>query len=76
MKARVTVMPKKSVLDPQGIAVRGAIEHHGVPEIGSVRIGKVIELEIEGCVKVQRLHAVCAELLSNPVIEDYALEVE
>jgi len=78
MKARVTVMPKKSVLDPQGVAVRDAIAHHGFPLVSSVRIGKVMELEIDdaGADTEARLHEICADLLSNPVIEDYVLEIE
>ena len=76
MKARVIVMPKQSVLDPQGVAVRNAIAHHGVPEVAVVRVGKMIELEFDGSVDSQRLHAICSELLSNPVIEDYTLEIQ
>ena len=78
MKARVTVMPKKSVLDPQGVAVRDAIAHHGFPQVSMVRIGKVMEIEIEdaGPDAEARLHEICADLLSNPVIEDYVLQIE
>jgi len=78
MKARVTVMPKKSVLDPQGVAVRDAISHHGFPQIQSVRIGKVMEIEIDdaGPQAEARLHEICTDLLSNPVIEDYVLQIE
>src|SRR5450432_2165847 len=47
MKANVIVMPKRSVLDPQGVAVRDAIHHHGLPEVKSVRIGKFMEIEID-----------------------------
>ena len=45
MKAKVTVMPKQSVLDPQGVAVRDAIHHHGVPAVKNVRVGKMIDQE-------------------------------
>jgi len=78
MKAKVTVMPKKSVLDPQGVAVRDAVALHGFPEVASVRIGKLIELEIEGnpANAEERLKEICSDLLSNPVIEDYTLEIE
>lgn len=75
MKAKVIVMPKKSVLDPQGVAVRDAIHHHGLPAVTAVRIGKFMEIEIDGGDEAQ-LHAVCRDLLSNPVIEDYTLEIE
>ncbi len=74
MKAKVIVMPKKSVLDPQGVAVRDAIIHHGLHGVKSVRVGKCMEIEIEGATEAQ-LEEVCRNLLSNPVIEDYALEI-
>jgi len=76
MKALVIVMPKKSVLDPQGVAVRDAIHHHGLPAARSVRVGKFIEIELDGTPTEAALHEVCRDLLSNPVIEDYELRVE
>jgi len=75
MKAKVIVMPKKSVLDPQGVAVREAIHHHGVPSVKSVRVGKFMEIEVDGADQAQ-LDEICRDLLSNPVIEDYTLEIE
>jgi len=75
MKVKVIVMPKQSVLDPQGVAVRDAIHHHGMPEIKSVRVGKFMELEIEGDGCEDKLHELCRDLLSNPVIEDYRVEI-
>ena len=48
VKAKVIVMPKAAVLDPQGNAVRDAMRHLGMPEVRSVRIGKYMEIEIEG----------------------------
>ena len=74
MKAKVIVMPKKSVLDPQGVAVREALTHHGVGGLQSVRIGKFMEIEGEGLSEA-KLHELCRDLLSNPVIEDYVLEI-
>jgi phosphoribosylformylglycinamidine synthase len=76
MRAKVIVMPKAAVLDPQGNAVRDAMRHLGMPEVRSVRIGKYMEIEIEaqnGDLE-SRLHRLCRDLLSNPVIEDYTLE--
>src|SRR5499425_1017170 len=75
MKAKVTVMPKAAVLDPQGNAVRDAMRHLGMPEVRSVRIGKYMEIEVEGQngELESRLHQLCRDLLSNPVIEDYKL---
>ena len=76
MKAKVIVMPKAAVLDPQGNAVRDAMRHLGMPEVRSVRIGKFMEIEIEGVdVDVEkRLNGLCRDLLSNPVIEDYEMQ--
>jgi len=75
MKAKVIVMPKAAVLDPQGNAVRDAMQHLGMPEVRSVRIGKYMEIEIDGHngELESRLHQLCHDLLSNPVIEDYEL---
>ena len=73
MKVKVLVTPKAAVLDPQGAAVRDAMQHLGMPEVNSVRIGKYLEIELDD--KIQnldsRLNDLCRDLLSNPVIEDY-----
>jgi len=76
MKAKVIVMPKAAVLDPQGNAVRDAMRHLGMPEVRSVRIGKYMEIDIDGRNGdlETRLHGLCRDLLSNPVIEDYELK--
>ena len=81
MKARVTVMPKQAVLDPQGVAVRDALHHLGLVAASGVRVGKFMEIEIDGAASSDRaaletrLHTLCRDLLSNPVIEDYQLEL-
>ena len=75
MKATVTVMPKKTVLDPQGVAVQDAMRHHGMPGVKSVRIGKFMEIEVDAADE-GKLHEICRDLLSNPVIEDYELRLE
>jgi phosphoribosylformylglycinamidine synthase len=76
MKVKVVVMPKAAVLDPQGNAVRDAMRHLGMPEVRSVRIGKYMEIEADGenGDLESRLHGLCRDLLSNPVIEDYELQ--
>ncbi len=76
MKVRVLVTPKAAVLDPQGAAVRDAMQHLGMPEVQSVRIGKYLEIEMDGKQSdiESRLHGLCRDLLSNPVIEDYELQ--
>ena len=75
MKAVVTVMPKQSVLDPQGAAIAQAIQHHGLKGVGKVRVGKRIEIELHAQTDESSLHELCRDLLSNPVIEDYILEI-
>jgi phosphoribosylformylglycinamidine synthase subunit PurS len=76
VKAKVIVMPKAAVLDPQGNAVRDAMQHLGMPEVRSVRIGKYMEIDIDGQNNnlETRLRGLCRDLLSNPVIEDYELQ--
>jgi phosphoribosylformylglycinamidine synthase subunit PurS len=75
MKAKVIVMPKQSILDPQGVAVREAMRHHGMPGVKSVRVGKMLEVEVDGADEAT-MHEICRDLLSNPVIEDYQLVLE
>jgi phosphoribosylformylglycinamidine synthase subunit PurS len=73
MKVQVIVMPKKTVLDPQGVAVRNAIRELGLDEISSVRVGKMVEIEIESVPDRGKLEQICHDLLSNPVVEDYEI---
>jgi phosphoribosylformylglycinamidine synthase PurS subunit len=75
MKMKVVVTPKAAVLDPQGAAVRDAMQHLGMPEVRDVRVGKYLEIEVDGKNGdiEKRLHNLCRDLLSNPVIEDYYL---
>ena len=80
MKARVIVMPKRTVLDPQGVAVRDAVHHLGLAAASSVRVGKYLEIQVDSDEDrvdpgSQAAHALCRDLLSNPVIEDYRLEL-
>jgi phosphoribosylformylglycinamidine synthase subunit PurS len=76
VKVNVIVKPKEAVLDPQGNAVRDAMQHLGMPEVRSVRIGKYMEIDVEGedGDLEKRLHGLCRDLLSNPVIEEYELQ--
>jgi phosphoribosylformylglycinamidine synthase PurS subunit len=75
VRVNVIVKPKEAVLDPQGNAVRDAMRHLGMPEVQSVRIGKYMEINLDGkdADLEKRLHGLCRDLLSNPVIEDYEL---
>ncbi len=78
MKATVHVTLKDGVLDPQGKAIGNALHGLGFGEVGEVRQGKLIELEIDGNdpeAAKARLDEMCRKLLANPVIERYAIEV-
>jgi phosphoribosylformylglycinamidine synthase PurS subunit len=75
----VDVMLKPEILDPQGRAVQGALGRLGLSGVVDVRQGKQFVIDVEGEVTGERLalmHSLAAELLSNPVIEDYRLVVE
>jgi len=74
MKVNVIVMPKPAVLDPQGVAAAEAMRHLGFNDAKSVRVGRCIEIETDGHDE-EKLREICSELLSNPVIEDYRIEV-
>ena len=77
MKARIVVMLKEGVLDPQGKAVAGALHGLGYAEVRDVRIGRVIELEMEGGPDGgARLEAMCRQLLANPVMEEFRIDVD
>jgi phosphoribosylformylglycinamidine synthase len=78
VKINVFVTPKKNVLDPQGAAVGHALETLGFSGLKGTRVGKLIELDVEGGDTPEfraRLDRVCRDLLSNPVIEDYRYEI-
>jgi len=69
-------MLKEGVLDPQGKAVAGALHELGYAEVGEVRIGRVIELEMEGGNGArERLEGMCRRLLANPVMEEFRIEL-
>jgi phosphoribosylformylglycinamidine synthase subunit PurS len=73
MKVQVVVMPKQSVLDPQGVAVRNALKDAGLDTVDAVRVGKFLELEFKAPPSDEKLKEVCTDLLSNPVIEEYTI---
>ncbi len=75
MKAIVHITLKKGVLDPQGKAIGHALQGMGFGEVGNVRQGKMIELEIADGTDKKRIAEMCEKLLANPVIEDYRIEV-
>jgi phosphoribosylformylglycinamidine synthase len=76
MKARVFVTLKEGVLDPQGQAIEGALAALGFTGIGSVRQGKVFDIELADPHDAEaRLEAMCRKLLANTVIEDFRVEL-
>ena len=78
MKARVTVMLKTGVLDPQGEAVRHALGSLGFQGVTGVRQGKVIELDLahsDAASAEADVKAMCEKLLANTVIESYRIEL-
>ncbi|MGO4741200.1 phosphoribosylformylglycinamidine synthase subunit PurS [Bosea sp. 2KB_26] len=78
MKARVTVTLKNGVLDPQGKAIEGALKSLGIDGVGSVRQGKVFDIEITAGDKAAAENALkdaCEKLLANTVIENYRVEI-
>jgi phosphoribosylformylglycinamidine synthase subunit PurS len=81
MKATVLVRLKTEVLDPQGDAVRRALDKLGFEGVKGVRIGKLIEIEIDDAhAKApdlkDRLSKMADEMLANPVIEDYEVKTQ
>lgn len=79
MKARVHVMLKNGVLDPQGKAVQHALGSLGFDGVNDVRQGKVIELDLDesDAEKArENVEQMCKNLLANTVIENYAIEIE
>ena len=75
MKARVHVMLKNGVLDPQGEAVRHALGAMGFDGVNGVRQGKVIELDLADGSTEADVTSMCDKLLANAVIESYTVEM-
>jgi len=77
-KAVVYVTLRESVLDPQGNAVKGALNTLGFTEVNNVRVGKYMELELGAADRAQaeeRVRDMCEKLLANTVVEDYRFEI-
>jgi len=77
VRATVVVRPKPGILDPQGEAVLGALRHLDF-EVGEVRIGRVIDIELEAENAEAARHQVgrmCEQLLANPLIESFEIEL-
>jgi phosphoribosylformylglycinamidine synthase PurS subunit len=77
MKARVLIRLKRGILDVQGNAVKRALEGLGYTELADVRVGKVVDIDIDApdpAVARARVDEMCKRLLANPVIEDFTVE--
>jgi phosphoribosylformylglycinamidine synthase len=78
MKARIHISLKPGVLDPQGQAIGNALKGLGFAGVDEVRQGKLIELELADtdlAAARARVEDMCRQLLANPVIENYAIEI-
>jgi phosphoribosylformylglycinamidine synthase subunit PurS len=78
MKARVTVYPRREILDPQGKAIRDALSRVGFAGVDDVRAGKSFEISLAGDdpeAARRQLREMCEKLLANLVVEDYAVEL-
>ena len=80
MKAKIIITPKKAVLDPQGKTVQSALEHMGYTGVTGVHVGKYIEIDLapgtDRAAAQTALNDAALKFLSNPIIEDYRLEIE
>tara|TARA_Y100001954_G_scaffold172974_1_gene183808 strand:+ start:152 stop:391 length:240 start_codon:yes stop_codon:yes gene_type:complete len=78
LKARVTVMLKSGILDPQGEAVKSALDSLGYNQVSSVRQGKVIEIDLDETSEEKAKNSIekmCKKLLANTVVENYEIEI-
>jgi phosphoribosylformylglycinamidine synthase len=80
MKAKVFVTLKPGVLDPQGKAIQHSVELLGFEHVSDIRQGKYFEIALEDAVAPDQaqtaVNRIAAEVLSNPIIEDYRVEID
>ena len=79
MRVRIHITPREGVLDPQGKAIERALHTLGFAGVSNVRQGKYIELETDEAdpdAATESVTAMCDQLLANPVIEDYRIDIE
>jgi phosphoribosylformylglycinamidine synthase subunit PurS len=77
MKVRVLVRLKPGILDPQGATVQRALAGLGFHDVSGLRVGKLIEIEVEAPTEArarERVDEMCKKLLANPLLEDYTVE--
>ena len=78
MKAKVTITLKPGLLDAQGKTIRGALESLGFKGVKDVRIGKYVEIELNGAKAASAkrdVERMCEKLLANPIVETYRVDV-
>jgi phosphoribosylformylglycinamidine synthase PurS subunit len=78
MKAHVWVMPKKTVLDPQGQTIQRALSSLGYAQVKDVRQGKFFVLELDGLGRQEaqtQIERIAKDVLTNPVIEEFRFEI-
>ena len=79
MIARIRILLKPGILDPQGKAITNSLADLGFAEVESVRQGKIIEMHLrhsDPVVARQSIEDMCEKLLANPVMEDYHIEID
>lgn len=79
MHVKIFVSLKNGVLDPQGKAIERSLHTLGYTEVGDVRVGKYLEVELNAASRAEaenRVREMCNKLLANTVIEDYRFEIE
>jgi phosphoribosylformylglycinamidine synthase len=78
-KAKIYITLKKTIMDAQGQTVMHGLHNLGYKEVQSLRIGKFLEMELEGTDSAalkSRVEEMCAKLLANPIVEDSRVEIE
>ena len=79
MRVKIFVSLKNGVLDPQGKAIERSLHTLGYTEVGDVRVGKYLEVEVNASSRAEaesRVREMCDKLLANTVIEDYRFQIE
>ena len=79
LRVKIFITWKSGVVDPQGITIKGALESLGYQGIGSLRMGKYIQMELNSRNREEAekdIEEMCGKLLANPVIENYRYEIE
>jgi phosphoribosylformylglycinamidine synthase PurS subunit len=72
VRARVLIRPKAGILDPQGVAVERALPALGFTGVANVHVGRLVELDVQD---VAQLQPMCEQLLANPLIEEYEVQL-